>query len=58
MKPDGSQVFRYDNTDHYPDLPTAPHHKHLAEGDPPQPTTPPDLTTGLTEIEVLLEANG
>ena len=22
-------VFRYDNTPHYPDVPTFPHHKHL-----------------------------
>jgi hypothetical protein len=53
---DGTQVFRYDNTDHYPDLPTAPHHKHLAEGTPPQPATPPDLADILREIELLLDA--
>ena len=54
---DGSQVFRYDNTDHYPELPTAPHHKHLAEGDSPQPTTPPDLAVVLNEIELLIAAS-
>ena len=54
---DGSQVFRYDNTDHYPELLTAPHHKHLAEGTPPQPTTPPDLAVVLNEIELLIAAS-
>ncbi|MDB9494595.1 DUF6516 family protein [Spirulina major CS-329] len=31
---DGSNqlIFRYDNTPHFPNLPTAPHHKHLPEG--------------------------
>jgi len=37
-------------------LPTAPHHKHLAEGVPPQPATPPDLANVLKEIELLLAA--
>ena len=57
QRADGAQVFRYDNTDHYPELPTAPHHKHLAEGVPPQPTTPPDLALVLKEIELLIAAN-
>jgi hypothetical protein len=42
---------------HFPELPTAPHHKHLAEGAPPQSTTPPDLASVLREIELLLDAN-
>jgi hypothetical protein len=25
----GHPIFRYDNTRHFPDLPTFPHHKHL-----------------------------
>ena len=54
---DGTQVFRDDNTDHYLDLPTAPHHKHLAEGAPPQSVTPPDLADILRETELLLDAN-
>jgi hypothetical protein len=56
QRADGAQVFRYDNTDHYPELPTAPHHKHLAEGIPPQSTTPPDLALVLKEIELLIAA--
>ncbi len=31
QRADGTLVFRYDNTAHYPDLPNAPHHKHLGE---------------------------
>ena len=26
---DGKLIFRYDNTPHFPDLPSFPHHKHL-----------------------------
>jgi len=25
-------VFRYDNTPHFPELDTYPHHKHLSDG--------------------------
>jgi hypothetical protein len=28
QKPDGIMIFRYDNTPHFPNLATFPHHKH------------------------------
>jgi hypothetical protein len=28
QRADGTLIFRYDNSDHHPDLPNAPHHKH------------------------------
>lgn len=31
QKPDGSVIFRYDNTPHHPELSTHPEHKHLKE---------------------------
>jgi hypothetical protein len=41
-------VFRYDNTPHFPDLPSFPHHKHL--GNTVVAASKPDL------LEVLQEA--
>lgn len=31
QRPDGSVIFRYDNTPHYPDVNTYPDHKHIGE---------------------------
>ncbi len=31
QRPDGSVIFRYDNTPHYPDVTTYPDHKHIGE---------------------------
>jgi hypothetical protein len=28
QSPEGQLIFRYDNTNHYPDLENAPHHRH------------------------------
>lgn len=28
---DNQLLFRYDNTPHFPDLPSYPHHKHLSD---------------------------
>jgi hypothetical protein len=42
-------VFRYDDTPHFPDLPTFPHHKHLAET--VLATSKPDI------LDVIKEAN-
>jgi hypothetical protein len=31
QSPDGQLIFRYDNTNHYPDMENAPHHKQVGE---------------------------
>jgi hypothetical protein len=49
----GRMVFRYDNAPHYPDIPTAPHHKHISEANVIA-AYPPDFEAVLREIENLL----
>lgn len=49
---DSTLIFRYDNSPHYPDLATFPHHKHLPRG--VVESEPPDLTDVLNEIDALL----
>lgn len=53
MRTDGTPLFRYDDTDHFPQLPTAPHHKHVGENTVVA-SEPPDLQMVLNEIEALL----
>jgi hypothetical protein len=53
QRPDGALVFRYDNAPHYPDLPSAPHHKHMGESDVIA-AEPPDLSNVLKEIENII----
>lgn len=48
QRADGELVFRYDNTPHFPDLPSFPHHKYV--GDQIVAADKPDL------LEVLREA--
>lgn len=48
----GSLIFRYDNTAHYPDLATFPSHKHTPEG--VIAAEAPDLTDVLSEIDGIL----
>lgn len=55
QRADGTIVFRYDNAPHFPNLPTAPHHKHLGEKDV-FAAEAPDLQSVLKEIEALIEA--
>ncbi len=55
MGEDGTLIFRYDDTDHFLNLPTAPHHKHLGEKDVIA-SKPPDLQSVLKEIEVIIGA--
>jgi hypothetical protein len=43
-------VFRYDNTPHFPDLPSFPHHKHLH--DKVEAASKPDLLEVLQEARV------
>lgn len=53
QRADGSLVFRYDNTAHYPELPNAPHHRH-DESDLVIGVTPPNLESILHEIELFV----
>ena len=48
---DGTFVFRYDNTEHYPDLGNFPHHKHVDDEDHAIPSAYPDLAQVIAEIE-------
>ena len=52
QRADGSLVFRYDNSGHYPDLSTYPHHKHI--GARVVPSAPPDLAEVLREIDEII----
>jgi hypothetical protein len=54
MRDDETMIFRYDDTDHFPNLPTAPHHKHTVENDVIA-SQPPDLQSVLKEIEGMLK---
>lgn len=53
MRADGTMVFRYDDSDHFLSLPTAPHHKHIGE-DEVIAADAPDLQSVLKEIESLI----
>ncbi len=46
---DGEVVFRYDNTNHYPVLENAPHHKHVGENTV-TPSQAPELKDILREV--------
>jgi len=48
---DGSFVFRYDNTGHYPDLDNFPHHQHVGDEDHALSSAAPDLARVIQEIE-------
>jgi hypothetical protein len=50
---DGSMVFRFDDTPHFPDLPSFPHHKHLSDGTIVVACDAPALPQVLAEIETL-----
>lgn len=51
QRADTSLIFRYDNTEHYPDLPNFPHHKHVGDEANVISTPEPDLAIVLKEIE-------
>ena len=50
---DGSMIFRYDNTPHFPTLSSFPHHKHLSDGTSVEACAAPTLAQVLAEIEAL-----
>jgi hypothetical protein len=54
QRPDGSLIFRYDNTRHYRALPTFPHHKHLADDMDVVPAPAPDLPAVVDEIRQIV----
>ncbi len=54
MNPKGEFVFRYDDSEHYPQVPNAPHHKHIGDKEVIS-TTIPNLETVLREIELLIK---
>ncbi|MEW6084172.1 MAG: DUF6516 family protein [Chloroflexota bacterium] len=53
QRADAKMVFRYDNSPHYPDLSSAPHHKHTADENVIESNLP-DFETVLREIENLI----
>jgi hypothetical protein len=57
QRPDGTLVFRYDNTPHFPNLPTSPHHKHEGSESNVVSAALPDLQAILTEIQGLIAAS-
>jgi len=54
MSADGNLIFRYDDSDHFLHLPTAPHHKHIGT-DKVIGTSLPSLESVLKEIEGLIK---
>lgn len=52
----GRMIFRYDNTQHFRNLPTFPHHKHTSDRVLPAPE--PDLQAILNEVLGLLDQSG
>lgn len=53
QRADGSLIFRYDNTEHHPSVPTFPHHKH-SRNDEVTSSDAPSLEQVLREIESLI----
>ncbi len=47
-------IFRYDDSPHFPNLPNAPHRKHVGEKDVIASESP-DLQSVLKEIEALID---
>ena len=54
QNPSGNMIFRYDNEPHYPNLPTFPHHKHVAGEKAPKPSAEIGVEEALREITSLM----
>ena len=54
QRADETVIFRYDNARHYPDLSTAPYHKHVGENEVVAANAP-DLESVLEEIKALIK---
>lgn len=50
MTHDRRLIFRYDNTEHHPQIVTYPHHKHEGSEENVVPAAPPTLADVLVEI--------
>lgn len=50
----GLMILRYDNEPHYPDLPTFPHHKHVAQEEAPRPSEQVSIDEVLREITLYI----
>lgn len=48
-------LFRYDNTSHFPHLPTFPHHKHVGSETNVVASFAPNLPSILQEIQIVLQ---
>ena len=57
MDADQRLIFRYDNTDHFPQLPTHPHHKHEGAENKVVVSPAPTLADVLSEIELQVQLN-
>ena len=55
---DGSLIFRYDRTPHFPHLSNFPHHKHTGAETNVIPADSPDLFVVVQEIRRLLISGG
>jgi hypothetical protein len=47
-------IFRYDNAEHYPALPNAPHHKHAGGENTVVTSAAPRLDAVLAEVELMV----
>ncbi len=47
-------IFRYDNAEHYPALPNAPHHKHTGSENTVVASAAPRLDAVLAEVELMV----
>lgn len=54
QRSDGSVIFRYDNTPHFPSLATFPDHKHEGDESNVVAATAPDLQAVLIKIQGLV----
>jgi hypothetical protein len=58
QKADGTLIFRYDDTPHFPGLPGFPHHKHTGHEASATPAPPTNLAAVLREIEASYNISG
>lgn len=55
MDAENRLIFRYDNAEHYPALPTAPHHKHDGNQNTVVASAAPRLDAVLAEVELMVK---
>ncbi len=57
MTDDRRLIFRYDNTEHHPQIATYPHHKHEGSEENVIPSFAPTLAAVLAEIERMIQSS-